>query len=229
VRSLSEGWSFAAAPDRGALLGGGSTLFHVKLDPEGVLAGLGADQVGKLRSFAATLSSQGADLGLVSRTDRDRVWARHILDSLRVLSCFLPQDRTLADLGSGGGLPGIPLAVARPSIPVTLIESRSQRVGFLERVVQDLAIGNARVLHARAEEVSERFGACTARAVSGPVGTWRLAAPLLEDGGRVFYFAGRSFGHEELEDLLAAGARANICGSPLFPGSGSLVIMQSGT
>src|SRR5438128_2264119 len=163
VRSPSEGWS-SAGPEGVALLVGGGTLFHVKLDPEGVLAGLDVDQVAKLRSFAATLSGHGADLGLVSRADRDRVWGRHVLDSLRVLSCLLPQDRTLADLGSGGGLPGIPLAVARPSIPVTLIESRSRRVGFLESVIQDLAIGNARVIHARSEDVPERFGACTARA-----------------------------------------------------------------
>lgn len=194
-----------------------------------MLSGLDPDQVAKLRSFAVTLSGQGADLGLVSGADRDRVWGRHVLDSLRVLPCLIPKDRTLADIGSGGGLPGIPLALARPSIPVTLIEPRSRRVAFLEKVVQELAISNARILHARAEEVSERFGACTARALAGPADTWRLAAPLLEDEGRVFYFAGRSFGQNELDALTAAGARANICGSPLFPGAGSLVIMQSGS
>jgi 16S rRNA (guanine527-N7)-methyltransferase len=201
----------------------------VKLDPEGVLAGLDADQVAKLRRFAVMLSSQGADLGLVSAADRDRVWSRHVLDSLRVLSCLPPQARSVADVGSGGGLPGIPLAVARPSLPMTLIESRSRRAAFLEMVVSELAIGNARIFHARAEEVPERFGACTARALADPVGTWRLAGPLLQDDGRLLYFAGRSFGQDELDALLAAGVRANICGSSLFPGSGSLVIMQSGS
>ena len=200
----------------------------MKLDPEGVLAGLDEDQVAKLRSFAAILSGQGADLGLVSEGDRGRVWTRHVLDSLRVISCLLPRDRTVADIGSGGGLPGIPLALARPTIPVTLIEPRSRRAAFLEMVVQELAIGNARILNMRAEEVSERFRVCTARALADPVATWRLAAPLLKDEGRVFYFAGRSFGQNELDALLATGARANICGSPLFPDSGSLVIMQSG-
>jgi 16S rRNA (guanine527-N7)-methyltransferase len=191
--------------------------------------GLDADQVARLRRFAAMLSGQGADLGLVSRTDRDRVWVRHVLDCLRVLPFLRPGEHSVADIGSGGGLPGIPIAVARPTVRVSMIESRSRRAAFLEMVVQELAIGNARILHARAEEVSERFGACTARALADPLSTWRLAAPLLEDGGRVLYFAGRSFGQTELDELRAKGVSANICGSPLFPGSGSLVIMQSGS
>lgn len=194
------------------------------------MAGLETDQVAKLRRFAVLLSGQGADLGLVSRADRDRVWGRHVLDSLRVLPCLLPKEGSIADVGSGGGLPGVPLAVARPSILVTLIESRSQRAAYLEMVVQELGLGNARVLHAYSEDVSERFDACTARALADPERTWRFAAPLLRDRrGRVLYFAGRSFGQNELDALLAAGVSANICESALFPGSGSLVIMQSGS
>jgi 16S rRNA (guanine527-N7)-methyltransferase len=201
----------------------------VKLDPEAVLSGLKENQVEQLRAFGAMVAGLGADLGLVSAGDRDRVWERHILDSLRSLSCLVPTDSSLADVGSGGGLPGVPLAVARPEVSVTLIESRGGRVAFLEKVVQDLGLGNARVVHARAEDHAGRHDVCTARALANPVDAWRLASPLLSAGGRLIYFAGRSFGESDLAELAGRDVVANICATALFPGSGSLVIMQFGS
>jgi 16S rRNA (guanine527-N7)-methyltransferase len=200
----------------------------VKLDPEAVLATLDEVRVGCLRSFASMLAGQGADLGLVSPADRGRVWERHVLDSLRALACLRPGDRSLADVGAGGGLPGIPLAVARPEVSVTLIEPRGGRVAFLEKAAQDLALRNVRVVHARAEDVSERFDVCTARALAGPLDSWRIAHPLLGREGRLVYFAGRSFGQSDRDELTAQGVTWNICPNALFPGSGSLVIMQFG-
>jgi 16S rRNA (guanine527-N7)-methyltransferase len=200
----------------------------VKLDPEAVLASLDDVRIDRLRSFAAMLAGQGADLGLVSPADRGRVWERHVLDSLRVLACLRPLDRSLADVGSGGGLPGIPLAVARPELSVTLIESRGGRVAFLEKAAQDLALRNVRVIHARAEDLSERFDVCTARALAGPLDSWRIAHPLLGREGRLVYFAGRSFGQSDRDEITAQGVTWNICPTALFPGPGSLVIMQFG-
>jgi 16S rRNA (guanine527-N7)-methyltransferase len=201
----------------------------VKLDPEAVLQGLDSAQLGRLRSFSDLLAGRGADFGAISRTDRDRVWERHILDSLRALACLLPEDESLADVGSGGGLPGIPVAIARPGLAVTLVEPRSGRVAFLELAVQELGLPNVQVRDARADEVAERFSVCTARALAKPTETWRLASPLLAEGGRLIYFAGRSFDESELAPLTDLGVRANICQSDLFPASGSLVIMQFGS
>jgi 16S rRNA (guanine527-N7)-methyltransferase len=201
----------------------------VKLHPEAVLSGLDDSQIGRLRDYAGMLAGQEADIGVVSAGDRDRVWDRHVLDSLRALPCLTPESRTLADVGSGGGLPGIPLAVARPGTSVSLIESRGGRVAFLEKAVQDLALSNARVLHARAEEVAERHDVCTARALANPRSAWRLASPLLVPGGRMVYFAGRSFRETDLEEMAGEGVTTNICAAALFPGSGSLVIMQFGS
>jgi 16S rRNA (guanine527-N7)-methyltransferase len=186
-------------------------------------------QVAQLRRFSDLLSSRGADFGVISKADRERVWERHVLDSLRVLACLLPEDHSLADVGSGGGLPGVPLAIARPDLAVTLIEPRRGRVAFLELVAQELALANVGVLDARAGEVSKRFAVCTARALAKPAETWQLTSPLLAENGRVVYFAGRSFQEADLAPLTTLGVRANICESDLFPASGSLVIMQFGS
>jgi 16S rRNA (guanine527-N7)-methyltransferase len=201
----------------------------VKLDPEAVLTGLDEAQVGQLRAFGSMLAGQGADLGLVSAGDRDRVWERHVLDSLRALPCLRPEDRSAADVGSGGGLPGVPLAISRPEVSVTLIESRSGRVAFLEKVVQELDLGNTRVVHARAQDYGDHHGVCTARALANPLDAWRLASPLLASGGRLVYFAGRTFGESDLREVSDQGVISNICATALFPGSGSLVIMQFGS
>jgi 16S rRNA (guanine527-N7)-methyltransferase len=201
----------------------------VKLDPEALLLGLDEGQVAQLRRFSELVAGRGADFGVISNADRDRVWERHVLDSLRVLACLLPEDESLADVGSGGGLPGVPLAIARPDLAVTLVEPRRGRVAFLELARQELSLSNVRVLDARADEVSERFSVCTARALAKPVDTWRLVSPLIAEGGRVIYFAGRSFDESELAPLTNLGFTWNICESDLFPASGSLVIMQFGS
>ena len=124
----------------------------------------------------------------------------------------------------------MPLAIARPDLAVTLIEPRRGRVAFLELASQELALGNVRVLDARAGEVSERFSVCTARALAKPLETWRLTAPASGGGGRVIYFAGRSF-RESRPRLPSRTSEfgSNICESDLFPASGSLVIMQFGS
>jgi 16S rRNA (guanine527-N7)-methyltransferase len=201
----------------------------VKLDPEAVLDGLDAHRVSQLAAFADLLCGLGADMGLVSTGDRDRVWERHVLDSLRALACLGKDDRSAADVGSGGGLPGIPLAVARPDIAFVLVEPRGGRVAFLEKAVQELGLPNAAVVHGRAQDVPDRFDVCTARALGGPLTTWNIARGLLSPAGRVVYFAGRSMGDSELRELSEAGVSTNICANALFPGSGSLVIMQVGT
>ena len=102
-------------------------------------------------------------------------------------------------------------------------------MAFLEKAVQELGLANAAVVHGRAEDVPDRFDVCTARALGSPLTTWNIAHGLLVPAGRVLYFAGRSMGDPELRELSEAGVSTNICPDALFPGSGSLVIMQVGT
>ena len=147
----------------------------------------------KLAAFAAALSGRGVALGVVSRSDGPRAQDRHVLDSLRAVRALLPTDRTAHDLGSGGGLPGIPVAIAVPELGVTLVEGRRLRAAWLELLVQELAIPNAAVARGRIEDVSQPADVCFARALGTLEESWSLARPLLRSGGRLVYFGGAGF------------------------------------
>ena len=167
-------------------------------------------------------------MGVVGEGDRGRLWERHVADSLRALACLRKRDRLVADLGSGGGLPGIPVAIARPDVRVTLIEARQRRVAFLEWIAESLSLPNVEIVASRIEDVSGTFDACLARALAGPAESWRLAAPLLGPAGRLIYFAGESLEGDALPGG-PEGVRATPCGDPDadFPSPGGLVIMEA--
>jgi 16S rRNA (guanine527-N7)-methyltransferase len=199
----------------------------VKLDPEALADGLSAEQQGSLRSFEELLRGPGAARGVVAKSDLDRLRPRHILDSLRAVACLGDEERVAVDVGSGGGLPGVPLAIARPDVKVVLLEPRESRVAFLELVLSTLRLENASVRQGRAEGAPVQGDVCLARALAKPLASWQLCSPLLSPGGRVLYFAGASFGTSEVAALTDAGVRANNCDASLFPGYGPIVIMQS--
>ena len=163
-------------------------------------------------------------MGVVSAGDQDRLWDRHILDSLRGAPC-LPEAASVADLGSGGGLPGVPLAIARPDLTFHLVEARTRRASFLELVVERLALANVKVVVARAEEASIMVDVCLARALAPPERAWRLASKLLADRGLVVYWAGRSWGSEQGEALTRVGVTTEVCAAPSAEWQGSVVKM----
>lgn len=170
-------------------------MFHVKHEGWGDVAaalGLSFDdtQVERLDAYASLLRDRAVSVGLISAIDRDRVEARHIRDCLRAAAVVLRSDRSAYDLGSGAGLPGIPVAIACPWLDVGLVESRRSRVGFLELVVEQLQLTNARALAVRIETLRERVNLCLARAFASPGLSWKAAERLLLPGGRLVYFAG---------------------------------------
>ena len=111
-------------------------MFHVKLDG-GLGRALSPDAVSRLRAFHGVLEERAVPLGAISVGDRERLWERHIGDSLRAISCLGWDDRVVADLGSGAGLPGIPLAIAQPHRRYVLIERNQKRAGFLGLLVEE--------------------------------------------------------------------------------------------
>jgi 16S rRNA (guanine527-N7)-methyltransferase len=131
----------------------------------------------------------------------------HLADSLVALELEPARAaRSLADLGSGAGLPGLPLAIALPEATVALVESASRRCAFLERAAAACGAENARVVHARAEAWPEGLGAfdvITARALAPLPVVVEYAAPLLTVGGTLIVWRGRRNPHDE-----AAGAAA---------------------
>lgn len=124
---------------------------------------------------------------LVSRRDLDRLRDRHVLDSLSLISWV---NGSLADVGSGAGFPGVPLAIARPDSPVTLVERSERKIRFLQQVVIELGLPNVRIVEADVGRPTSAgslggqvFGTVTARAVAPPAATWRLLRGLLAPQG----------------------------------------------
>ena len=142
--------------------------------------------------------------------DRDRVVTEHLLDSL---SCLLFEGlnraRSLIDVGTGGGLPGVPLAIARPELNVTLLEATEKKVNFLKYVREELNLQNLRLLNARVEEVGkglehrEVFEIATARALAALPVVAEYCAPLVRVGGAILAMKGRLS-----EEEIAQGATA---------------------
>ena len=118
----------------------------------------------ELRAFGELLASEGIKRGLIGPREGDRIWERHILNCLPVTT-LIPEGATVADIGSGAGLPGIVIAIARPDLTVTLIEPLARRVDFLNEVAAKLP--NVTVVRGKAENIKgKRFDFVTARAVA---------------------------------------------------------------
>ena len=132
--------------------------------------------------FAHMLQEQGELRGLVGPREMPRLWTRHIVNSAAVVP-FLPGRGSVADVGSGAGFPGIVVALLRPDLEVTLIETMERRVEWLSDVVAELDLDNVEVRRARAEEVHERYDVVTARAVANLSRLVRLTSHLLRQGG----------------------------------------------
>ncbi len=157
---------------------------------------LSDEQASRFFQFEALLRSWAERVRLVSRGDRDRIRARHFIESLRVVP-FLPEGPiSLLDLGSGGGFPGVPVKIARPEVEVVLLESARMKALFLKHLVGELEMDGLSVLHERAEVACEReenrgrFDIVTARAVGALPVLWRLSSGFLTKGGELFALKG---------------------------------------
>jgi 16S rRNA (guanine527-N7)-methyltransferase len=154
--------------------------------------------------FVATLADTGVSHGLIGPREVPRLWERHVLNCAVIEDSF-PQDSRLIDVGSGAGLPGLCLAIARPDLEVVLVEPLLRRTTWLEATVADLGLTNVTVCRARAEEVVGTWAAprVTARAVARLDKLARWCAPLLEPAGTLVAMKGASAQTELEEDRRA--------------------------
>lgn len=164
------------------------------------------------------LATDGSTRGFIGPREIPRLWQRHILNCA-VLAEVMPEDASVADIGSGAGLPGIPLAIARPDLHITLVEPLLKRSTFLGEVKEALGLVNVDVVRGRAEEGPvlrslKGVDVVTSRAVAplGKLAGWSL--PLLKKGGEMIAMKGSSV-QEELErdaKLIqkAGGGKAQI-------------------
>lgn len=162
-------------------------------EPPATAALLFGERLGIARSYAELLAGAGVERGLIGPREVDRLWERHILNSAAVGELVEPNS-TVLDIGSGAGLPGIPLAIVRPDLSITLVEPMLRRSDFLTEAVGLLGLDTV-VFRGRAEEPAARnqLGAAdvvTSRAVADLLKLARWTLPLLRPGGRMLALKG---------------------------------------
>lgn len=179
-------------------------------------------QIERLFAYEQMLKGRGVERGLVGASDSRRMWERHILDCMRA-AAVSPEEGQALDLGSGAGLPGIVVAIIRPSLIVTLVEKRARRVAFLEWALEGLRLGNARVVRTDIEDLpSSTADICYSRALASVSVSWDIAMPLLKPGGSLVYFAGRG---ANIPRSVPGAARIEVSGTKMLESSGPLVII----
>lgn len=194
-------------------------------------------QIQQLVAYGELLFEANASTNLTAVRDIPGIERRLLLESLRLLeplrmAPLIDQlgNRSLLDIGTGGGLPGMVLAIACPDIDVFLLDATGKKVSFLDVVVRKLELGNVHTIHGRAEEIAHQpryrsaFDLITARAVSSLAALLELGLPMLRTGGTMLLPKGL-----EIEDELANAARAasmlngEIVAASVLPDAGSTV------
>ncbi len=142
----------------------------------------------EIQAFAEFLATAGIERGLIGPREGERIWDRHIFNCLPVTQ-LLPEGTTLFDIGSGAGLPGIVIALARPDIQVTLIEPLERRVEFLKEATVGL---NIEVIRGRAQDVKKSAHYVTARAVAPLEKLKKMSWHMVKTGGALLAMKGEA-------------------------------------
>jgi 16S rRNA (guanine527-N7)-methyltransferase len=185
--------------------------------------------------YVEHLATSGVERGLIGPREADRLWDRHVLNCA-VVADLVPDGANVVDVGSGAGLPGIPLALARPDLRIVLIEPLARRVEWLEEIVSDLGL-SLTVERGRAEENAirrrwEGADVVTARAVAplARLAGWSL--PLLRTGGRLLAVKGASAPQEidrdaaEVRRLGGGEPRIELCGAGVVEPLSTVVAVE---
>ncbi|WP_347038617.1 16S rRNA (guanine(527)-N(7))-methyltransferase RsmG [Glutamicibacter halophytocola] len=155
------------------------------------------DRLDLAKRYVQHLATSGIERGLLGPREVPRLWSRHVLNCA-VIESVMEQDVEVADVGSGAGLPGLCLAIARPDLKLTLIEPLERRRIWLSEVIEDLGLDNVTVMRGRAEQMVDVVNAryVTARAVSALANLAGLTIPLLHGQGELIAIKGRSAAEE---------------------------------
>jgi 16S rRNA (guanine527-N7)-methyltransferase len=187
------------------------------------------DQLELISRYVDMLASRGIDRGLIGPREADRLWDRHVLNSA-ALSQLIPSSADVVDVGSGAGLPGLPLAILRPDLEVTLLEPLLRRSTFLDEAVAELGLGErVRVVRARAEDHRDRYRVVTARAVAPLPRLVLWCNPLRDPDGQILALKGASAADEVRTAgtaLRSAGLRAEVLQLRAHPLSESTTVVR---
>ncbi len=186
-------------------------LFHVKHgmgnvqlvgSPPRVASEIYGERLPLAQHYAHLLATTGIERGLLGPREADKIWDRHIVNCA-IMESLLPHRARVVDIGSGAGLPGVALAIARPDLRVALVEPLARRTTWLQEVVEELGLPQVTVHQARAEAMVGLIQAeiVVARAVARLDQLVAWAWPLLPQGGRLLALKGQT-AEEELEQTL---------------------------
>ena len=175
------------------------------------LKGCGFDKgtISRFELYIGLLKRWNEAFNLVSKNDLVHVESRHLLDSVRLVS-YMANERSLIDIGSGAGFPGLPLAIAT-DLDVTLVERSQKKATFLNQVKLELELNSLEVCAQDARQMKKKdFDLATIRAVDKPLAAWALAAPKLAVGGRMLLQTGEPVSLSFADGKLEGTNRAEI-------------------
>ena len=180
-----------------------------------------------LTAYEQRLATVGLERGLIGPREVDRLWDRHVLNSA-TLEELIPEGVTVIDVGSGAGLPGIPLALVRPDLRVVLLEPLLRRSVFLEETVAELGLGDrVSVVRGRAEDgVVAPAEIVTARAVAPLEKLIRWCWPLVKSGGRIVALKGEK-AQQEIEEAQPTLRKLRLTATIRSVGNTAAVIVES--
>jgi 16S rRNA (guanine527-N7)-methyltransferase len=181
--------------------------------PEIAEAVYGAERFTTISRYRDILASRGIDWGLLGPREVERLWSRHILNCAAVAQ-LIPEGANAADVGSGAGLPGIPVAVLRPDLGVDLIEPLLRRSNFLTHTVDEVGITQrVTVRRARVEEVDQTYDVVLSRALAPLDRLIRWCLPLVVPAGQILAIKGSSAADEVAQHarlIAGSGLRAEV-------------------
>lgn len=161
----------------------------IEPEPTSAVEALFGARVDLARHYTSALAAHGEERGLIGPLELPRLWTRHVLNCAAAAPLFTGR---VGDVGSGAGLPGLVLAIARPDVEWVLIETMERRVTWLTEQVADLGLDNVEIVRSRAEEWNGAgtLDGVTARAVSALRTLVPITAPLVRDGGELLLLKG---------------------------------------
>ncbi|HVA88830.1 MAG TPA: 16S rRNA (guanine(527)-N(7))-methyltransferase RsmG [Chloroflexota bacterium] len=205
----------AEEEDTVEILKAGARALGFALDPDGL---------SRFELYARLLREWSGRMNLLGPAALRELWRRHLLDAITVLPALPPdmtvdqQPRALLDVGSGGGIPGIPLAILFPHWDVTLLEATGKKARFLETAAEELGLPGLRVVSGRAEEIAhdptyrEAYDVCVARAVTHAAALLELTLPFVAIRGAAYLYKGLNGLSEEI--AAAEPARVILGAAP---------------
>jgi 16S rRNA (guanine527-N7)-methyltransferase len=173
-------------------------------------------QIEQFATFANFLLETNKTINLTAIRDLEGVYIKHFLDSLTLLKATPKDTKSIVDIGSGAGFPGIPIAIVRPDIQITMVESIGKKVSFIEKSIELLNLTNANVVNERAEKLShlskfqEKFDVATARAVTSLPELILLCMPMVKKEGIMIAMKNENTEELEMAERVLIGENLKI-------------------